>query len=376
MADRVRVAFDCAPLAPPRTGIGNVTYELISRLATDDRLTLSGWCLGLRHRDAAFAALPHGVTTLRRPVPARPTRQAWLRAGAPSFERLHGPADVVHGTNYVVPPTSNAAALVTVHDMVTALHPEVVQASSRLFPALVGAAIERGAWVQVASNTVADEVLDAWPAAHGRLTVIPNGVTPVPPADLAAGHALAGATDYILALGTVEPRKRLPDLVAAFDRIAGDHPKLLLVIAGGTGWGGDALAAAIDASPNADRIRRIGWVDNPAALLRGATVLAFCPLYEGFGLPPLEAMTAGVPVVATRAGAVPEMCGDAALLVDVGDVDALAGAISRVAADEALAAELVAAGTSRVAAFDWDVAADEHAKLYRHLAGADQEDQS
>lgn len=364
----MRVAFDCAPLSPPRTGIGNVTHELVSRLAQNPALELSAWCLGLRRRKPAFAALPDGVAALRRPLPARPTRQAWLRTGHPTFERVHGGFDVVHGTNYVVPPTSDTPALVTVHDMVTVLHPEVVQPSSRLFPELVRQSIARGAWVQVASHTVADEVRAEWDIDPDRVVVIKNGVTPVPAADPATGRRIAGADRYLLALGTVEPRKRLPDLVAAFDRIAGDAEHLTLVIAGADGWGSDALDAAIDSARHQHRIRRIGWVDDPAALLRGATALVFCPLYEGFGLPPLEAMTADVPVVATRAGAVPEICGEAALLVDVGDLDGLAEAMHRLVHDRDLAAELVAAGRSRVGQFDWDVAADDHAKLYERIA--------
>lgn len=366
----IRIAFDAAPLAPPRTGIGNVTFELISRLARKPALNLSGYCLGIRGRDRAFAALPDGVAALHRPVPARPMRRLWLHTGRPTFERTHGRFDLVHGTNFVVPPTGSTPALVTAHDMVSALHPEVVEPSSRLFPQLIGNAIERGAHVQVAAHSVATEVSEAYGIGLDRITVIYNGVTPVGPADPAEGRRLSGFDRYILAVGTVEPRKRFGDLVAAFDRIAAAVPDLGLVIAGADGWGTEALDAAIDRATSRDRIRRLGWVDNPAALMRGATALAFPSLYEGFGLPPLEAMSANVPVVATRAGAVPEICGDAVRLVPVGDIDELAGELEAVVLDDDLRADLIEKGRHHVQRFDWDVAAAEHADLYRMLTRA------
>ena len=142
----------------------------------------------------------------------------------------------------------------------------------------------------------------------------------------------AGRSRYILAIGTAEPRKDLPALVRAFDHIAADHDDLSLVLAGPPGWGEDALAAAVASSPSRDRVIRTGWLDAPvlAALLRRAALLAYPSVYEGFGFPPLQAMAAGVPVVATRAGSLPEVLGDAAVLVEVGDADALAGALDRV----------------------------------------------
>ncbi len=171
-----------------------------------------------------------------------------------------------------------------------------------------------------------------------RIVVIPNGVRVPPEAgpgtDAVAGRQLAGADRYLLAVGTVEPRKDLPLLVDAFDLLesgSSGEPGLRLVIAGPDGWGADALTSAIARSPVRDRIVRLGWVsdDQRVALLRGAAAMVFPSVYEGFGLPPLDAMATGTPVVATAAGAVPEVVGDAAVLVPPGDADALAEAIQR-----------------------------------------------
>jgi len=329
MTQTLRVAFDAAPLVPPHTGIGRVTHELVRRLADRDDLELTSYILGIRGRAALPAALPDGVRQSTRRMPARPMRQLWLQTGRPRFERLVGRFDLVHGTNFVVPPTTRTPTLVTVHDLVALLHPDVVEHHSRIYPELIAKAIERGAWVQVASEWVANEVRSAFPVRDDRVVTIANGVTPVSGGDAAAGRATVGFERYILAMGTIEPRKRYPDLIAAFDGVAADDPGLGLVIVGKTGWGRDAFDTALASAHHRDRIRHLGWIDEPASVLRGATVLAYPSLYEGFGLPPLEAMTVDVPVVTTRAGAVPEVVGDAALVVPVGDVDALADALMR-----------------------------------------------
>jgi alpha-1,3-rhamnosyl/mannosyltransferase len=139
------------------------------------------------------------------------------------------------------------------------------------------------------------------------------------------------------------------------------------VIAGPDGWGAEALTAAIGAARHHDRIARTGYVEGPVrlGLLAGAEVFAFPSIYEGFGLPPLEAMAVGVPVVATAAGAVPEICGDAALTVPVGDEDALATALAAALDEDACRAALIARGRSRVVTFTWDRCADGLTGLYR-----------
>ncbi len=190
--------------------------------------------------------------------------------------------------------------------------------------------------------------------------------------DPASGRALAGGARYVLAIGTIEPRKNLPSLVRAFDRVAADDPALRLVIAGGNGWGTEAVDAAVAVSGFGARIRRLGYVPehDHADLLAGAALLAYPSLYEGFGHPPFEAMAAGVPVVTTTAGSLPEVIGDAACFVPPGDDDALAAAITQVLTDDNLRRDLVARGRMRVRAFPWSAAIDGFVDLYRRVAAA------
>jgi glycosyltransferase involved in cell wall biosynthesis len=171
----------------------------------------------------------------------------------------------------------------------------------------------------------------------------------------------------VLALGTVEPRKNFPALVRAFDAVAAVDPDLRLVIAGPDGWGAGPLAGALAACRHRDRVTRLGMTDEAgrAALLRGATALAYPSVYEGFGLPPLEAMSVGLPVVVTAAGAVVEVVGDAALVVPVGDDDALAAALCRIVADDALRAELGRRGPGRAARYRWAATGAGLVALYR-----------
>jgi alpha-1,3-rhamnosyl/mannosyltransferase len=177
---------------------------------------------------------------------------------------------------------------------------------------------------------------------------------------------------YVLSIGTAEPRKDLTGLVRAFGEVAADRPDLALVLAGPDGWGTQALDEAVASSAFRDRIVRTGWLDDRqiGSLLAGAAVLAFPSVYEGFGLPPLQAMAAGVPVVATTGGAIPEALGEAALLVAVGDVDALAAGLAEVIDDEQVRQRLVRLGCARVARFTWDRCAEGLDALYRDALDA------
>ena len=171
----------------------------------------------------------------------------------------------------------------------------------------------------------------------------------------------------MLAVGTIEPRKDYPLLVRAFDAVAAAHPDVALVIVGADGWGTEAFDDAVVASTARGRIVRRGYMDDTglAAALRGAAVLAYPSRYEGFGFPPLQAMAAGIPVVATAAGAVPEVVGDGALLVPPGDGDALAARLVEALSGGEAVDALVARGRARSAEFTWERCADGLVGLYR-----------
>jgi glycosyltransferase involved in cell wall biosynthesis len=221
----------------------------------------------------------------------------------------------------------------------------------------------------VDATVVGRQVVAALGATPERVVRVPLAPSPLPPADPGRGRALAGADRFVLALGTLEPRKGLPGLVRAFDEVAG-RPGLgdvALVLAGPPGWGVDELDRAVTSARHRDRIHRLGWVDGEgrSALLRAAEVLAFPSLDEGFGLPPLEAMSVGTPVVASRAGALPETLGDGAVLVATGDDAGLTEALARVLADPEHRRALVARGHDRVAGYSWERTVEGLVALYR-----------
>jgi glycosyltransferase involved in cell wall biosynthesis len=364
------VAIDCTSLLEPLTGVGVFLDESLRRLAADEALDLTAFAVTWRGRGRLRGVVPPGVDVVTRVMAAQPLRQAWMRANGPRIDRWIGTHDVVHGPNFVVPP-ARAATVVSVHDMTPMRFPEMCNRDTLQYPVLLRRALARGAWVHTDSEFVRGEVIELLGADPDRVVTVPLGVRTVGAGDPTEGHRLAGGDRYVLALGTVEPRKDLPSLVHAFDALASADRDLRLVIIGKDGWGaaGAELDDAIASASSRDRVKRLGYLGNEdrVALMRGATVYAYPSRYEGFGLPPLEAMSAGIPVVATTAGSLPEVLGDGALLVPPDDVDALVQAIARVLQDGALRDDLVARGHATTSRWSWERCAAGLSDLY-HLA--------
>lgn len=341
----MRVAVDVTPLHGTVTGVGQTVRGLLGALP-----------------DAApdVEVLPYLLARRATKVPAGVLVRLWAKGDFIGGDRfVPAAAEVVHGTNFVVPPVERPSTL-TVHDCWCAREPgrcpPVVEAAVQS----VQRAVERGAWLHVTTEWGADEVREVYGAE--RVRVVPLGVPPVPPA---GPPPIDGR--YVLALSTIEPRKGHDSLVRAFAAIAGDEPALKLVLAGADGPALPAVEQEIERAGLGDRVVRLPYVDDEtrAALLRGAWLLVQPSLYEGFGITPLEAMSVGVPVVATDAGAVAEVVGDAAVVVPVGDDHALAEAIQRVADSEDLQHDLVTKGHDRASIYTWERMAEGMAALWR-----------
>jgi glycosyltransferase involved in cell wall biosynthesis len=373
----VRVALDATPLLGLPTGIGAFCHGALAALAARPGVDVRAYAVSWRRRGLIKGQLPDTVTVRQRPMPARPLHALWSRGDTPPLEWFIGANDVVHGTNFVVPPTRRAAAVVSVHDLTPLHHPELCNEATLAYPGLIGRALSRGAWVHADSAFVAGEVVDAFGADPSRVRVVNPGIPELPTvAEVEAQRVLAGLLPpgtgrFCLAVGTAEPRKDLPGLVRAFGEVASRHGDVSLVLAGPPGWDEDRLASAIAESPARGKIVRTGWVEQLelAALLAAAAVLAYPSLYEGFGFPPLQAMRAGVPVVATRAGSLPEVLDDAALMVDPGDQDELVAALDACLADESLRARLRDVGAAWSARFSWERCGAGLEELYRDAAG-------
>jgi glycosyltransferase involved in cell wall biosynthesis len=359
------VALDALPLSGSPTGAGMSCDQLFRSLAARSDVEVSAFAVARRAR-ALADRLPAGVALRAMGIPTRVVQAAWRLLGVPSAEYVAGAVSVVHGTNFVVPPARRTAAVVTVNDVTPWRYPELCAPASRAYPALVRQAVMRGAFVHTASHFVAGELSELIQVRRESIRVIAYGPPAAGRAVEAGAPAVVFEPPYVLAIGTIEPRKDYPSLVAAFAELAGSHADLRLIIAGAEGWGSTALDVAVRAARCGDRIVRLGYVDDAvrASLLAGAAVLAYPSIYEGFGFPPLEAMATGIPVVASAGGAVPEVVGDGAIVVPVGDSAALAGALSQVISDEALRADLVARGREQLGRYSWDATAEAMVGLY------------
>jgi glycosyltransferase involved in cell wall biosynthesis len=355
-------------LAPVPGGTGRYAGELARALAATAPPggTVTGWTAW--HRDPGPARIPGVAGPRRLPLPRRGLVAAWERGTGPSV-----PADLVHAPTPLAPPRRRTPLVVTVHDAVPWTHPGTLTPRGVAWHrAAIGTAARYADRVIVPTHAVAAELAAHVPGwAPDRVTVVGEGVPDALvhlPADAAERRsALALPDAYLLSLATLEPRKGLDTLLAALARPAA--PDLPLLLAGQPGWGGvDPLATARDLGLAEGRVRVLGRIPDPdlAVVLHGAAALAAPSRAEGFGLPVLEAMAAGVPVVTSDAPALVEVGGGAAAVVPRDDPDALAAALASVT-DPAERVTRAAAGRARAAHYSWSSAARELWQLYSTL---------
>jgi alpha-1,3-rhamnosyl/mannosyltransferase len=378
----MRIAIDGHPLIPPRAGIGQYTYHLIRALAR------------LEPAHQYLVMYPRLTRTLRtREVPVfaeqcvrvvsegrlrfllfRARRKLRRKLGlTPPVERSLGAYDVYHATNYVFThAVKRARRVVTIHDLTLVLFPEWhPRARVSSMVSEIARSVEIADHILADSASTRDDIVKHFSIRSERISVVPLAADqsfkplPAPEVQRVLSDWGLARDGYLLFMGTIEPRKNLLRLLQAVE-LAGNRTGPL-VIAGADGWGSDEVASRIQALRRAGRLMYLGYVPDNArpALVNGARGFVYPSLYEGFGLPVLEAMACGVPVLASNVSSLPEVVGDAGLLVDPSDVDAIAQGMVRLWDDEALRRDLSARGLRRAAGFSWERTARQTLTAYR-----------
>lgn len=375
----MRIGFDATPAVRQGGGIGRYTRELLQALYSTDAES------EYRLFYASRSPIPH---PLPGPLPANfharhlPFDDVWFarvwqRAQIPlPVELITGPLDVFHSPDFTLPPVRRGTrTLLTVHDLSFIRDPNSAAPVLRHYlNKVVPRSVARADHVLADSRATRDDLIELYKTPPEKISVLYSGVNanfrPVTdPARLAAVRAKyqLGDAPFILAVGTLQPRKNYVRLIQAFTRLPQSLiSNLQLLIVGGKGWLYDSIFAEVERLKLQTRVLFPGFVDDAdlPALYSAARVLAYPSLYEGFGLPMLEAMACGTPVVTSTASCLPEVAGEAALCVPPTEVDALTHALDKAVNDESVRAELVTKGLARAKEFTWERAARELVRRY------------
>jgi glycosyltransferase involved in cell wall biosynthesis len=360
----MHIGLDGLPLTTPKTGVGHYTFELARELATLE--PSHGFDL-LYPATYPLLSLPDRLTMpsnlkLER-VRVGPLGRHWWSAGLPRHIRAQG-IELFHGTNYDVPLWRSCATVLTIHDLSPLLHPETqrrrsVQRARRRLPLMLRTADA----VITPTESVRRELCEFFKVAPTKIFAIPEAARACfAPMDFAATEnvrrRLGVGDEFILAVGTIEPRKNLATLVSAFEEVIRARPAsaLQLVIAGGAGWLSGPLFEAFSKTPVSDRILLTDYLhdDDLRALYASCRAFIYPSIYEGFGLPPLEAMACGAPVIASSIPALRETTGDAARHFNPKDIGELTKELLGLLGDEHARQNLSIAGRRCAAEFSWE----------------------
>ena len=388
------IGIDYTAAARQHAGIGRYARELIRALValeSDHEYVIFAAAGGLdgdrwkreseKLRSVRNRERPSDIRFRTLPLSDDWMARLWHRLRLPvPVETFTGPLDVFYSPDFVLPPTRRSTrTLLTVHDLSYLHYPEhFVPKLVRYLEQSVSRSVIRADWVLADSEATRRDLIAHLGTPSGKVKVLYSGVDPHfneerEPGEgdlLRARYGLA-AGSYVLSVGTIQPRKNYVRLIQAFAQLqAPDFVNKQLVVAGGRGWLYEDIFA--EAESHGDRVRILGFVDETdlPALYRNAALFAFPSLYEGFGLPVLEAMACGTPVVCSNVSSLPEVAGDAALLVDPLDTGGIAEAMARVLQDVGLQQDMIARGRSQAARFTWEKAARQLLDTLDGLANA------
>lgn len=360
----MRIAIDARLVSYAPGGISQYTIRLVHALAalhTDDEITL------LESRKAGSDA--SWPVSVKRSGLVTPPHNRHEQLTLP-IELLRHPSDLLHSPDFIPPFRRRCRSVITIHDLAFLRFPHLLTPESARYYGQVARAIRSADQVIAVSDSTRRDLLELLSADPEKVTVVHSGVSPecqrLDPAEVESQRRRLGLPEsFILFVGTLEPRKNLPTLLKAFARLRRAHP-VPLVVVGGKGWLYEELFRVRDDLGLGEEVRFAGPV--PARELvyyySCATCLVLPSLYEGFGHPVLEAMACGTPVVASNASSLPEVVGDAGLLVDPEDVEGLAATLGRLLADGNLRQRLIHLGLERAQSFSWEKTARETLAVY------------
>lgn len=378
MVKQLRIALDMrAVQTHKKTGIPNYMIHLVDQFAAiDDRnkyILFYNAMKSIKPYILEFENIRFKNVVTR--IPNKVLEFCWDKISFPRIEVLTGELDVFHATHFIAPPVAKAKTVLTIHDLAFLKFPKLfTSAQGQQFSRLCKQSCHKSnTIISISASTKIDLV--------NLLAIPPEKITNIPLAsreifrpitktedsiDMAARYSLFD--NYILFVGTIEPRKNPMRLIQAYaqlpDYIRNDFH---LVLAGGRGW----LCDGVYTEPQRlglpeGSVKFLDYVpdEDLVYLMNGASVFVYPSLYEGFGLPPLEAMACGVPVISSNISSIPEVVGDAGILVDPYSVEELSNAIQRVLEDSTLAKELGQKGLERSRQFSWERTARETLKVY------------